>query len=172
MGAVDMVDTADTVDITVERDLLKPIPPLSQILKPKLMPGEAMVDMAVDTVDMVDTVVDTVDMVDTAVVDTVDLLNLTLSLMPLPTMVDTMVLDTVVDTVDTDMAVMVMVVVMDMDCGDVKGGPLNLIPLLMPGDHTMADTDTAVDTDTADTVVDMVMVVMATTDKCHLSSQI
>merc|ERR1711874_411203 len=161
MGAVDMVDTADTVDITVERDLLKPIPPLSQILKPKLMPGEAMVDMAVDTVDMVDTVV-----------DTVDLLNLTLSLMPLPTMVDTMVLDTVVDTVDTDMAVMVMVVVMDMDCGDVKGGPLNLIPLLMPGDHTMADTDTAVDTDTADTVVDMVMVVMATTDKCHLSSQI
>merc|ERR1711874_8331 len=162
MGAVDMVDTADTVDITVERDLLKPIPPLSQILKPKLMPGEAMVDMAVDTVDMVDT----------AVVDTVDLLNLTLSLMPLPTMVDTMVLDTVVDTVDTDMAVMVMVVVMDMDCGDVKGGPLNLIPLLMPGDHTMADTDTAVDTDTADTVVDMVMVVMATTDKCHLSSQI
>merc|ERR1711874_199104 len=98
---------------------------------------------------MVDMAVDTVDMVDT-VVDTVDM----------------------VDTADTDMAVMVMVVVMDMDCGDVKGGPLNLIPLLMPGDHTMADTDTAVDTDTADTVVDMVMVVMATTDKCHLSSQI
>merc|ERR1711992_269847 len=123
--AVDMVDTVDT-DITVERDLLnpilkpllKPIPPLSLILKPRLMPGEAMADMAVDTVD---TVVDTVDMVDMAVVDTVDLLNLTLSLMPLPTMVDTTVLDTVVDTmVDTDMAVTVTVV----DTGDAKGGPL------------------------------------------------
>merc|ERR1711997_413226 len=120
-----------------------PMPPLSLMLMPMLMPGEAMVDM-----------------VDTAVVDTVDLLNLTLSLMPLPTMVDTMVLDTVVDTtvdtvdmVDTDMAVTVMVV------GDAKGGPLNLIPLLMPGEVTMADTDTAVDTDTADTVVDTVMVV-------------
>merc|ERR1712241_952331 len=121
-----------------------------------------MVDTAVDMVDMVDTVVDTVDMVDTAVVDTVDLLNLTLSLMPLPTMVDTMVLDTVVDTtVDTDMAVTV---------GDAKGGPLNLIPLLMPGEDIMADmVDTMVDT--VDMAV-MVTVVMATTDKCHLSSQI
>merc|ERR1719228_2854475 len=61
--------------------------------------------------------------------------------MPLPTMVDTTVLDTVVDTmVDTDMAVTVTVV----DTGDAKGGPLNLMPmlLLMPGEDTMAMVDT------------------------------
>merc|ERR1712048_644211 len=106
------------------------------------MPGEA--DMAVDTVDMVDTVVDTVD-TDMAVVDMVDLLNLTLSLMLLPTMVDTTVdtvVDTMVDMVDTDTVVMV-------DTGDAKGGPLNLMPmpLLMPGEDTMADmADTTADT--------------------------
>merc|ERR1712241_177187 len=170
--AVDMVDTVDT-DITVERDLLnpilrpklKPIPPLSLILKPMLMPGEAMADMADMAVDTVDTVVDTVDMVDTAVVDTVDLLNLTLSLMPLPTMVDTTVLDT--DTVvDTDMAVMVVTTVVDTDTGDAKGGPLNLMPMpqLMPGEATMAMADMV---DTEDMSVMVTVVDMATTDKCH-----
>merc|ERR1711992_151210 len=113
-----------------------------------------MADMAVDTVD---TVVDTVGMVDTAVVDTVDLLNLTLSLMPLPTMVDTTVLDT--DTV------------VDTDMGDAKGGPLNLMPMpqLMPGEATMAMADMV---DTEDMAVMVTVVDMATTDKCHLSSQI
>merc|ERR1719219_1322301 len=96
-----------------------------------------------------------------------DLLNQTLSLMLLPTMVVTTVLDT--DTVmDTDMAV---TTVVDTDTGDAKGGPLNLMPmpLLMPGEDTMADTDTAVDTDMA---VMVTVVDTATTDKCHLSSQI
>merc|ERR1719433_78705 len=115
---------------------------------PMLMPGEAM-DMADMAADMVVGIMAR------------DLLMLSLSLMPLPTMVDTTVLDT--DTVmDT---VMVVTTVVDTDTGDAKGGPLNLMlmPLLMPGEDTVADTDTVVMV----TVVDM-----ATTDKCHLSSQI
>merc|ERR1711937_80869 len=122
--------------------------------------------MGMPTMVMVDTdTVDTVDMVDTdTVVDTVDtardLLNLILSLKLKLTMVDTMV--------DTDVDTMVMVdMVVDTDTMDVKGGPLKVMPKL-----TMVDiTDTVVDTVTADTV-DMGMVTVDTTDKCHLSSQI
>merc|ERR1712066_199206 len=130
----------------------RPILLLSLILKPKPMPGEDMADMAVDTVD---TVVDMVDTVDMAVVDMVDLL----SLMLLPTMVDTTV-DTVVDTM-VDMGMVDMAVTVTV-AGDAKGGPLNLMPmpLLMPGEATMA------------MAVMVTVVGMATMDKCHLSSQI
>merc|ERR1739838_836826 len=120
-------------------------------------------------VDMVDTVVDTVD---TVVEDTADLLNLILKQKPnlklkqklplLPLLMPKLKLIT--DMVDTvDMAVE--------DTADL----LNLI-LSLKLNPTTVDTmvDTVVDiTDMADMVDTEVMVmVVDTTDKCHLSSQI
>merc|ERR1712241_833625 len=100
---------------------------------------------------------DTGDTVDTDTVDTVadimarDPLMLNLILMPLPITVDTMVL---VDTTAVDTM-------------DVKGGPLKVMPK-----PTMVDITDMVDTADME-VTGMVMAVdMATTDKCHLSSQI
>merc|ERR1712079_993189 len=116
---------------------------------------------------------DMVTAVDTDTVDTVagimarDPLMLNLSLMPLLITVDTMVLDTT--AVDTDMAVtdMVDTVLDTVDTMDVNAGPLKVMPK-----HTMVDIMDMVDmVDTVD-MVDMVMADMASTDKCHLSSQI
>merc|ERR1711908_238483 len=123
-----------------------------------MLPLMLGVDITVDIVDMTDTV-------DTDTADTVadimarDPLMLNLSLMPLPITVDTTVL--VDTTVVTDMADLDTTAV---DTMDVKGGPLKVMPK-----PTMVDI-----TDTVDTVdtADMVMADMATTDKCHLSSQI
>merc|ERR1712242_195674 len=96
---------------------------------------------------------DMVTAVDTDTADTVD-----------TDTVDTMVLDTT--AVDTDMAVtdMVDTVLDTVDTMDVNAGPLKVMPK-----PTMVDIMDMVDT--VD-MVDMVMADMATTDKCHLSSQI
>merc|ERR1712241_947594 len=108
--AVD-TDTVDTVDTTVERDPLmlnpKPKPPLLPNPKPMLMPmptTDTVDTMAVDTVDT--TAEDTV-MVDTDTV-TITARDLPkLNLLPITVMVDT---DTAVDTEDTVMADMVIMV--------------------------------------------------------------
>merc|ERR1712083_651741 len=116
---------------------------------------------------------DTADTVDTDTVDTVadimarDPLMLNLSLMPLLITVDTMVLvdTTAVDTmVVTDMAVLDTTAV---DTMDVKGGPLKVMPK-----PTMVDITDMVDTADMEATGMVMAVDMATTDKCHLSSQI
>merc|ERR1711997_384667 len=149
-------------------------------LMPKLkLPLKPTVDTTVDMVDMVVDMVDTVvDTVDTVVEDTADLLNLILSLkqklpllpslmLKLKLMLITDMVDTAEDTVDTEDMVDTAVE----DTADL----LNLI-LSLKLNPTTVDTmvDTVVDiTDMVDTVDTEVMVVMVDTmDKCHLSSQI
>merc|ERR1711876_19775 len=112
--------------------------------------GDMVTAVDTDTADTVDTVAD---------IMARDLLMLNLSLMPLLITVDTM-------AVDTDMAVtdMVDTVLDTVDTMDVNAGPLKVMPK-----PTMVDIMDMVDT--VD-MVDMVMADMATTDKCHLSSQI
>merc|ERR1719219_3278316 len=138
-----------------------PLPMLMPMPKPMLM----------DMVTAVDT--DTADMVDTDTVDTVadimarDPLMLNLSLMPLPITVDTTDL---VDTMAVDTMVVTDMADLDtdtVDTMDVKGGPLKVMLML-----TIVDITDMVDTEDMEATGMVMAVDMATTDKCHLSSQI
>merc|ERR1712083_558711 len=153
-----MGDTADTVDTTAGKRGKLPLMPMPKLLpKPMLMPMPKL--MLMDMVMAVDT--DTADMVDTDMVDTVadimarDPLMLNLSLMPLPITVDTMV---VTDMADLDTTAV--------DIMDVKGGQLKVMPK-----PTMVDITDMVDTADMEAMGMVMDVDMATTDKCHLSSQ-
>merc|ERR1712051_1045814 len=95
-------------------------------------------------------------------------------MLPLPTMVDTAVMDTVLDIVDT-MVVMpvILIVLTDTDTTTARGLlmpnlRLMLMPLLMPTtDTTAVDTDTelmALDTDMVDTVDTMAVDTDTVTD--------
>merc|ERR1719492_243017 len=128
-----------------------------------MLPLKHTVDITADMVDTVDT--DTVDIV--ADIMARDPLMLNLSLMLLPITVDTMVL---VDTTAVDTMVVTVMAVLDttaVDTMDVKGGPLKVMPK-----PTMVDITDMVDTVDMEATGMVMAVDMATTDKCHLSSQI